>query len=366
MLVRNGTNAASATPSLADRIQFSAARALGHLSPRTQRRLAGAPITIDGDTLDPGLQLMLKLRERRGVTPFRAMTPERARRYVRAESRIYSGPRPPVKAVHHLEVPGAAGPLKARHYVPPEPGGPHPLLLFLHGGGFVVGDLDTHDVPCRLLCRHGGVHVLSVEYRKAPEHPFPAAVHDATAALAWAHEHASELKADPTRIAIGGDSAGGNLSAVATRLAVRDGTPAPVLQVLIYPATDIESEWPSVELFAQGFYLTRDDRDWYHEHYMSGASEDDPLGSPLLSGDLQDLPPALVVTAAFDPLRDEGEAYANALREAGSPVILRRFPGLVHGFINMTAINPASHDALVEVAGGVRALLARARERETT
>ena len=363
MLVRSGT---TATPSLAERIQFRATKAIGHLSPRTLRRLAGPPITIDGDTLDPGLQLILKLRERRGVRPLNTMSPEQARRYVAAESRRTAGPPPPVRAVRHLHVAGAAGPLEARHYVPPDPGGPHPLMLFLHGGGFVVGDLDTHDVPCRLLCRHAGVHVLSVKYRKAPEHPFPAAVHDARAALTWAFEHAQELEGDPERIAIGGDSAGGNLSAVATRLAVRDGTPAPVLQVLIYPATDIESEWPSVELFADGFYLTRDDRDWYHENYMRGASEDDPLGSPLLSGDLEDLPPAFVVTAAFDPLRDEGEAYANALREAGSPVILRRFPGLVHGFINMTAINPASHDALVEVAGGVRALLARAKERDTT
>jgi acetyl esterase len=362
MLVRNGTSA----PGVADRIQFGAARALGRLSPRTQRRLAGRPITIDGDTLDPGLQLVLGLRERRGVRPFRSMTPEQARRYVAAESRIYAGPRPPVHSVHDLHVDGATGPLPARHYVPPEPdaAGPHPLLVFLHGGGFVVGGLETHDVPCRLLCRHAGVHVLSVEYRKAPEHPFPAAVHDATAALAWASHHAAELGADPARIAIGGDSAGGNLAAVATRLAVRDRHhPAPVLQLLLYPATDIESEWPSVQKFARGFYLTRDDRDWYHEQYMSGASEDDPLGSPLLSGDLEDLPLAFVVTAAFDPLRDEGEAYATALREAGSPVILRRVPGLVHGFINMTAINPASHDALVEVAGGVRALLARAKER---
>jgi acetyl esterase len=125
----------------------------------------------------------------------------------------------------------------------------------------------------------------------------------------------------------------------------------------------MESEWPSVELFADGFYLTRDDRKWYEENYLRGASEEDPLGSPLLSGDLQNLPLAFVITAAFDPLRDEGEAYANALREAGSPAILRRFPGLTHSFINMTAINPTSHDALVEVAGSVRALLARAEER---
>jgi acetyl esterase len=208
-----------------------------------------------------------------------------------------------------------------------------------------------------VLCRHAGVHVLAVEYRKAPEHPFPAAVHDARAAFAWAAEHARELGADPGRTAVGGDSAGGNLSAVVSRLAKRDGGPAPALQLLIYPATDIEHELPSVGLFGEGFYLTRADRDWYHAQYLDGRTEDDPLDSPLLEGDLSGLPPALVATAAFDPLRDEGEAYAQALRDAGVPVVARRFRGLVHGFINMTALNPASHDALVEIAGGVRSLL---------
>jgi acetyl esterase len=359
-VVRNRTK-------LADRLEFAAVRALGHLPPRVQRRLAGAPVAIDGDTLDPGVQLLLSMRERRGVRPLESMVPEQARRYVAAESRRTAGPPPHVAAVHELHVDGATGPLRARHYVPPEPGGPHPLLVFFHGGGFVVGDLVTHDSPCRLLCRHGGVHVLSVDYRLAPEHPFPAAVHDARAALTWAFEHAEALGADPSRVAVGGDSAGGNLSAVATRLAVRDGGPTPTLQLLIYPATEMEGERPSLSLFAEGFYLTRADRDWYHANYMNGASEEDPLGSPLLAGDLGGLPPAYVVTAAFDPLRDEGEAYAYALREAGSPVLLRRFAGLVHGFINMTAINPASHDALVEVAGGVRALLAQpVREGATT
>jgi acetyl esterase len=354
-VVRNRTK-------LSDRVQFRVAHAIGHLSPRVQRRLAGPPIEIDGDTLDPGLQLLLALRDRRGVRPLDSMTPERARRYVAAESRRSTGPPPPVKAVHDLRI----GDMRARHYVPPDPGGPHPLLVFLHGGGFVVGDLETHDAPCRLLCRHGGLHVLSVEYRLAPEHPFPAAVHDARTALRWAFEHAEDLSADPRRIAIGGDSAGGNLAAVATRLAVRDDHRAPVLQLLIYPATDMEGEYASVELFADGFYLTRADREWYHANYMRGASEEDPLGSPLLAGDLSGLPPAYVATAAFDPLRDEGESYAHALRDAGSPVLLRRFPGLVHGFINMTAINPASHDALVEVAGSVRSLLALVREQALT
>jgi acetyl esterase len=138
----------------------------------------------------------------------------------------------------------------------------------------------------------------------------------------------------------------------------RGGAPLPALQLLIYPVTDIDARWRSRELFAEGFFLTAADIDWYHRAYMNGPSAHDPLGSSLLAGELGGLPPAFVVTAAFDPLRDEGEAYARALREAGTPVLLRRFSGLIHGFINMTAVNPASHDALVEVAGGVRALLA--------
>jgi acetyl esterase len=212
-----------------------------------------------------------------------------------------------------------------------------------------------------VLCRHAGVHVLSVDYRLAPEDPFPAAVDDAVAALDWALDHAADLGADPARVAIGGDSAGGNLAAVASQHADR----RPALQVLIYPAADMETEHPSHGLFGEGFYLTTADRDWYHAHYFSGPGGpgvDDPRALPLARGALAGVPPAFVVTAAFDPLRDEGEAYAAALHQAGVPVLLRRFDGLIHGFVNMTGISPACRDALVEVAGTLRGLLRASHE----
>jgi acetyl esterase len=340
---------------LADRVQYVAARLLTALPPRIQVRLAGgAPIVVDGHRLHPELQLLLHLRERTGVPSMSASTPERARRLARREAIAYAGPRVDVGAVEDLEVPSPDGPLPARHYAPKEPGGPHPLLVYFHGGGFVIGDLDIYDQACRLLCRHAGVHVLSVDYRLAPEHPFPAAVDDAAAAFDWAHAHAAELGADPARVAIGGDSAGGNLAAVTAREA---GT-RPLAQLLIYPAVDTTDRvHPSHELFAEGFFLTRADREWFHEHYLGSEPPDDPRAQPLGDHDLSGLPPAIVVTAAFDPLRDEGEAFAAALRDAGVPVVLRRFAGLIHGFINMTGVSRASRDATIEIAGALRALV---------
>ena len=346
---------------LIDRILFLVAGIVGLLHPRTQRRLAGGkPIEVDGHTLDPSVQLLLELRKRNGAKPWYAHTPEQARRAFAAESRVGALRPLAVGAVRNLTVDGGDGPIPARHYAPPAEGaGSAPLLVYLHGGGFMIGDLDSYDAVCRLLCRHAGVHVLSVDYRLAPEHRFPAAVHDARAALEWAFAHAAELGADPARVAIGGDSAGGNLAATVARLTARDGAPEPAMQLLIYPATDMESQWRSRELFRDGnLLLTTADIDYFEHHYMGETPDEDPLGSPLLAGDLSNLPPALVATAGFDPLRDEGEAYAKALGDAGSTVILRRFGELLHGFVNLSPINPACHDAMVEIAGVMRGMLA--------
>jgi acetyl esterase len=236
--------------------------------------------------------------------------------------------------------------------------GPAPLLVFLHGGGFVFGDLESYDGVCRVLCRHGGMMVMAMEYRLAPEHPFPAPVEDARAALRWVFEHADELGADSLRVAIGGDSAGGSLSAVVSQLAARDGGPAPALQVLIYPAIDPGHAYRSVELFADGFFLTRTEMDFFDEAYAGGIADDpaDPRRYPLV-GDLSGLATAYVVTAGFDPLRDEGEAYGAALEAAGTPTLVRRYPSLIHGFINMIGISQASRNALVEIAEQVGVLL---------
>ncbi|HSO99615.1 MAG TPA: alpha/beta hydrolase [Solirubrobacteraceae bacterium] len=339
------------------RIEARVVRWLSCLSPRTQLRLSRRPPVVrDGQTLEPDVQLLLAMMERRGRPPYEEMTLAEAREELRAGALVGGGSPVPVAEVRSLTV---ADGLPARLYVPREPGGAHPLIVFLHGGGFVLGDLDSHDAPCRLLARHAGALVLSIDYRLAPEAPFPGPVEDAAAALGWAIEHAAELGGDPQRVAIAGDSAGGNLAAVASWQAARDGGRSPALQILIYPATDFVAQAPSHTMFDEGFLLVRRDMDWFSAQYLGGTAEEDPRASILRADDLTGLPPAIVVTAGFDPLRDEGEAYAARLREAGGPVLLRRFPGLIHGFINLTAISPSSRDAWVEVAGMARAQLAR-------
>jgi acetyl esterase len=204
--------------------------------------------------------------------------------------------------------------------------------------------------------------VLAVDYRLAPEHPFPAPVEDALAAFRWGAANAASLGADPERVAVGGDSAGGNLSAVVAQQATRDDGPAPALQVLIYPKLDFVSTFPSTQLFDAGFILTGDDRRWFDTHYIAatGADPADPRLSPGLAGGLSGLPPAVIVTAAFDPLRDEGERYADRLREAGVRVVKHRAAGMTHGFIQMTVLR-GPRDATVELAGMARAALARPR-----
>jgi acetyl esterase len=326
-------------------LETRAAQWLGRLPPRVQRRLSGRPpVIVDGQRLEADVQLMLALRERLGEPVWdERLTVERARRLTRAEAALARGTRTvPVAAVHDLR---AAG-LPARLYRSAEPGADKPLLLYLHGGGFVVGDLDTHDAPCRMLCRHAGVDVLAVAYRTAPEHPFPGYVDDARAAFAWAAERFA-------RVAVAGDSAGGNLAAI---LALELD---PVAALLLYPVVDATRVRRSRELFGRGFFLTDELMAWYTGHWLpEGADPADPRRSPLLDPHLERSAPAIVVTAGFDPLRDEGEAYAAALAEAGVPVLARRFPGLFHGFVNAIGASPSSRAALVEVAGMLRAWLA--------
>jgi acetyl esterase len=344
------------------RLEFQTARRLASLPPSWQLALAGGrPVARDGLILDPGLQLLLALRRRRGLRPLETLPVAAARRRIRRDAAAATGRPVPVGLVTDLALDGPAGPLPARHYRPPEAGRPPPLLLFLHGGGFVVCDLDTHDQACRLLCRVAGVQVLSVGYRLAPEHRFPAAVHDAWAALGWAAANATRLGADPTRLAVGGDSAGGNLAAVVAQRAAHEGGPALALQLLIYPAVDRTRPYRSLELFADGFFLTRAEIEWFHRTYSTPDDRGHPWLSPIRGPDLSGLAPALVVTAGFDPLRDEGEAYAAAMAAAGTEVRLRRHPAMIHGFINMIDLSLTARAALAGVAGEVRAMLAGAR-----
>lgn len=352
------------------RAEAAAARAIAALPPRAQVRLAGGePVVLDGQRLDPSSQVTLALIEKRmgGSTmqPGKAGVPaERA--LFRRQALIGGGDPEPVAGVRDLQVDGAEGKLGARFYSTPEFGGPHPLLVFFHGGGFVLGDLDSHDTVCRTLCVHAGVDVLSVDYRLAPEHPFPVAPDDARAALAWAQANAADLGSDPTRIAVGGDSAGGNLAAVVSRDTAKSLAQPPVAQLLIYPVTDwsarISEEvagHPSHAIFGEGFLLTNDLMEWFADQYAGPTPPDvnDPRVSPLKADDHSGLPPAVVVTAGFDPLRDEGEAYAEAMRSAGVDVVVRRFPDLIHGFANMTGVSKSARAALVETAGMLRAVI---------
>ncbi len=346
------------------RLQGFAARALGRLPAGAQLRLSRRPpLELDGQRLDACLQLVLSLNRKRVRHGLCEPDPVTARARFRREIEIFGGPKTRVGPVRDFDIPGADGDLRVRHYAPPGDYASRDLLVYLHGGGFVIGDLETHDEPCRLLCLHARTHVLGVEYSLAPERPFPAGLHDALAALRWAQENAGQLGADSSRVSIGGDSAGGNLAAVAAQLGGHDLAPA--AQLLIYPATDaVKEERPSRELFGRGFFLARTDYDAFFEHYTegTGARRDDPRVSPLRAKDLSGLAPALVATAGFDYLRDEGDAYAQKLQEAGNVVAWRRFTSLGHGFIHMTGFCPAARAALVRVASDWRALLDRAAD----
>lgn len=322
--------------------------------------LGGRRITVDGNTLDTTLQFMLAAQRAAGLGGLVASDEVAvARHQLRITAAMF--PARIDADVRDLTIPGPAGPIPARHYRPRGVTGDLPLLVFYHGGGFVIGDLDTHDELCRLIARDGGLGVLSVDYRLAPEHKAPAAADDAYGAFRWAYDHAADLGAQPARIAVGGDSAGGNLSAVVSQRARNDRAPMPALQLLIYPATDLCGDTRSKTLFAEGYFLTKRDMDWFMDHYLEGAAVDrnDPAASPLLADDLSGLPPALVLVGGFDPLRDEGIAYAEAMRAAGVEVDLRVEGTLVHAFANFFPLGGRSAGAVADMISALRAHLSR-------
>ena len=307
--------------------------------------------------VDPQLQPFLDAGA--ALPPFDALSVEEAR----ARLKVYPLPGARADAVASAAdraIPGPGGPLGLRVYTPLG-AGPFPLLVFFHGGGFVVCDLGTHDALCRNLCAGAGCVVASVDYRLAPEHRFPAAPDDCLAATRWAAEHAAELGADPARVAVGGDSAGGNLAAV-TALRVRDeGGPRLAGQLLLYPTTDAEAAgMPSLVENAEGYGLTARDMAWFKGHYLADPVESaDPRASPLRAAHLRGLPPALVHTAEYDPLRDEGEAYAARLREAGVPTAVSRCAGMIHGYLFFAGLVAAADAALDEACAWLRGAFAR-------
>jgi acetyl esterase len=323
--------------------------------------LGGRSVTIDGNTLDTTLQLMLVGMSAVGLNALVASPDIGA---ARTQLRIIAASfkqNIPVARVTNLSIPGPVDPIRMRHYRPIDGDGA-PLLVFYHGGGQVIGDLETHDDGCRQMCREGGLHVLSVDYRLAPEHEAPAGSDDAYAAFGWALDHAGELGADPGRVAVGGDSAGGNLAALVSLRARDEGNRLPAVQLLFYPITNYSGDTRSQTLFAEGFYLTKKDLHYCREQFLDGAQVDaaDPRVSPLLADDLSGLPPALVVTAGFDPLRDEGRQYADAMRAAGVTVDYREFGSLVHGFANFFPLGGGSATAVAETISALRAHLAHA------
>ena len=332
------------------------------LPPRVRRRLFGPPPQLDGQTLAPDVHTLISIAARaRSDSLAEGADPAAARAQRRAEAAIVAErPRIEMARVEAVEIPGPAGMIVARLYVPKTPAGdPKPLLVYYHGGGWVIGDLESHDAPCRFIAAHSGAQVLAVDYRLAPEHPFPAAVEDACAAYAWATGYPDDPPLDADWVAVGGDSAGANLAA-AVCLQARDGNlPPPAMQWLIYPVTETGRELPSRQLFREGFLLTRRDMAYYEDRYLPpGTDRSDPRVAVLQAPDLSGLPPAYVATAGFDPLRDEGDAYAERLREAGVPVALRRHPDLVHTFVNLTAICPSARAAMLEACGALRMGLA--------
>ncbi|MEI9989419.1 MAG: alpha/beta hydrolase [Rhizomicrobium sp.] len=282
--------------------------------------------------------------------------PQAARAAMRAS--VFRGGETPIGRVENRTIPGPAGEIALRVYTPlGESADVLPGLMFYHGGGFVIGDLDSHDDLSRCLANGSGCRVVSVDYRLAPEHPFPAAVDDSFAATRYVAAHASEFGIDATRLAVSGDSAGGNLAAVVCQLAKIAGGPRIAFQLLIYPVTQLgaDAETRSMRENAKGYFLEKDSMDWFTRLYAPDAAHrSDPRLSPLLCTDLSGLPPAYVVTAGFDPLRDEGRDYADKLDAAGVAVTYVNYPGMVHGFFSMRSLIPKAREAVAAAAASVK------------
>ena len=298
--------------------------------------------------LDPQMQRVLKRIAKSALPPFSTVSADEARRLYKEGRAALSPPVPEVGEVRGLAASGPAGPIPLRLYrgQGAAAGAPLPLLVYFHGGGWTLGDLDTHDIVCRTLANRAHCAVVAVDYRMGPEHRFPAAVEDCLAATRWVTTRATALGVDATRIAVGGDSAGGNLAAVVA-IALRDaGGPPLVFQALVYPATDQRMDSASHARFGDGYLLTRDNLCWFRGNYLDSSDYDDWRASPLRAADLARLPPAHIITAGYDPLLDEGRAFSDRLVAAGVPVLYECFEGMTHGFLTMGGVVAAANHAL--------------------
>ena len=307
--------------------------------------------------LDPQARAMLDQAAALGVRPYNEMTVEEARANMLAMREV-AGPELAMAKVEDRTVPGPDGEIPVRIYTP-EGSGPWPVLVWFHGGGWVIGNLESHDALCRKLARQAGCLVVSVDYRLAPEAKFPAPAEDCYAATAWVAANAATLDGDPSRIAVGGDSAGANLAAVVALMARDRGGPELIYQVLAYPPTDFNFETTSYLENAEGYGLTRSSMIWFWNHYLrTEADGRHPYASPLQAENLRGLPPALVYTAEYDVLRDEGEAYAERLRMAGIPVEGKRYPGLIHGFFSRAPFLDRGKQAIEDACQALRSAFA--------
>jgi acetyl esterase len=307
--------------------------------------------------LYPEVLALLEANEAEGAPAMETLSPGEARQAAIDALKAVAGQSEEIGRVEDLRIPHPERPIPIRIFTPAAEG-PFPCLVYFHGGGWVVCDLDTHDAVCRAVARRAGAVVVAVDYRLSPEYKFPAAVEDCYAATEWVAANAARLAVDPRRIAVGGDSAGGNLSTVMCLKSRDEGGPALALQVLVYPVTNLASfDTPSYREFAEGYYLTRAEMEWFRGHYLARTEDaQSPYASPLLAPDLRGLPPALVITAECDTLRDEGEAYAKRLAEAGVEVTCTRYGGMIHPFFSLGGVFSQGRRAIEQVAAAVRGL----------
>ena len=317
--------------------------------------LAGHVISQGGRTMDPKAQIVGEFVKSIRVPGYFPPLPE-LRQQLRTMVTLLDEPAPELPRIENVTIPGPAGSIPARMYDPaPTSSSPRPILAYFHGGGWVQGDLETHHGLCARLAERSGAMVVSVDYRLAPENKFPSAVEDCLAAYVWLRRNGRDLGGDPARVGVAGDSAGGNLSAVVSQMAAGAGVPRPTCQVLIYPAVEFNFETPSHQELAEGHIIPRDRILWYAEQYLrTDADKRDLRASPLLASDLTGQPPAMIITGGFDPLRDEGRAYADLLGASGVEVVYREYPGQIHAFVSLTKAIPQGLACTLEIGDYVR------------